>query len=119
MKVLLNESVPRALGFNLNGHHVRTAHSQGFSALSNGELMQAMLDEGFEVLITFDQNLPYQQNEKLPVAVIVLIAPNNRVETARSFVPQLLETLSDLEIGQLVQAKPVVKIQPVRKSWAH
>ena len=103
MKVLLDESVPRALGFELAGHHVRTAQSQGFSTLSNGKLMQAMLDEGFEVLITFDQNLPYQQNEELPVAVIVLIAPNNRVETARSFAPQLLKTLPDLKIGQLVK----------------
>ena len=65
--------------------------------------MQAMLDEGFEVLVTFDQSLPYQQNEKLPVAVIVLIAPNNRVETARSFAPQLLKTLTDLKVGQLVK----------------
>ncbi len=106
MKVLLDESVPRTLGFDLAGHYVRTAQSQGFSTLSNGKLMQAMLDEGFEVLITFDQNLPYQQNEKLPVAVIVLIAPNNRVETARSFAPQLLESLSDLKIGQLVKISP-------------
>ena len=65
-----------------------------------------MLDEGFEVLITFDQNLPYQQNEQLPVAVIVLIAPNNRVDTARSFAPQLLETPSDLKIGQLAKLSP-------------
>jgi hypothetical protein len=107
MKVLLDESVPRALGFELEGHYVRTAQSQGFSTLSNGKLMQAMLDEGFEVLITFDQNLPYQQNEDLPVAVIVLVAPNNRVETARSFAPQLLETLTDLKIGQLVKLSHV------------
>ena len=103
MRVLLDESVPRALGFELAGYYVRTAQSQGFSTLSNGKLMQAMLDEGFEVLVTFDQNLPYQQNEELPVAVIVLIAPNNRVETARSFAPQLLKPLPDLKIGQLVK----------------
>ena len=87
MKVLLDESVPRALGFELAGHFVRTAQPRGFSTLSNGKLMKAMLDDGFEVLITFDKNLPFQQNEELPVAVIVLIAPNNRVETARSFAP--------------------------------
>ena len=103
MKVLRDESVPRTLGFSLAGHYVRTAQSQGFSTLSNGKLMQAMLDAGFEVLITFDQNLPYQQNEKLPVAVIVLIAPNNRVEIAQKFAPQLLATLLELKIGQLVK----------------
>lgn len=103
MKVLLDESVPRALGFSLAGHHVRTAQSQGFSTLSNGKLIQAMVVEGFEVLVTFDQNLPYQQNEKLPVAVVILIALNNRVETAQSFAPQLLETLAELKPGQLVK----------------
>ena len=105
MNVLLDESVPRALGFELTGHFVRTAQSQGFSSLSNGKLMQAMLDKGFEVLVTFDQNLPYQQNEKLLVAVVVLIASNNRFETAKAFVPQLLFALATLEIGQLVKLK--------------
>ena len=47
MKVVLDESVRRALDFDLDGHHVRTAQSQGFSTLSNGMPMQAMLDEGF------------------------------------------------------------------------
>ena len=72
-----------------------------------------MLVEGFEVSITFDQYLPNQQNEEPSVAVIVLIAPNNRVETARNFAPQLLETLSDLKNGQLVQRKPVRKAGPL------
>jgi hypothetical protein len=103
MNILLDESAPRVLGFELTGHFVRTAQSQGFSALSNGRLMQAMLDKGFEALITFDQNLPYQQSELLPVAVIVLVAPNNRVETALAFTPQLMQTLTTLEIGQLVK----------------
>lgn len=103
MHVLLDESVPRALGFELTGHFVRTAQSQGFSTLSNGKLMQAMLDADFEVLVTFDQNLPYQQNEQLPVAVVVLVAPNNRLETAKRFVPQLLQSLAALTSGQLVR----------------
>jgi len=103
MKVLLDESVPRRLGFELTGHFVRTAQSAGFSSLSNGKLLQAMLDEGFEVLVTFDQNLPYQQNVNLPVAVIVLVAPNNRFETAKQFVPQLLETFKTLTHGQLIR----------------
>ncbi len=103
MKVLLDESVPRRLGFELTGHFVRTAQAAGFSSLSNGKLMQAMLDEGFEVLVTFDQNLPYQQNADLPVTVIVLIASNNRLETAKQFAPQLLAALGTLKQGQLIR----------------
>ena len=55
----------------------------------------------FEVLVTFDQNLPYQQNTALPVAVVVLVASNNRVETAMKFVPRLLSTLVSLTAGQI------------------
>jgi hypothetical protein len=103
MRVLLDESVPRALGFELEGHFVRTAQSVGFSTLSNGKLMQAMVEMGFEVLITFDQNLPYQQNSRLPVAIIILIAQNNRVETAKCFADSILRALTTLQIGQLVR----------------
>ncbi len=103
MKVLLDESVPRALGFELEGHFVRTTQSVGFSTLSNGKLMQAMVEMGFEVLITFDQNLPYQHNAKLPVAIIILMAPNNRVETAKGVANSILATLITCKPGQLVR----------------
>ena len=103
MRVLLDESVPRALGFAITGHFVRTAQNAGFAGLLNGELLVAMKAGGFDVLVTFDQNLPYQQNVVLPVAVVVLVALNNRVETALRFVPGLLHILESLKVGQLVR----------------
>ena len=103
MRVLLDESVPRAFGFAITGHFVRTAQTAGFAGLLNGELLAAMKTANFDVLVTFDQNLPYQQNTTLPVAVVLLIAPNNRVETALRFVPELLNALAFLEHGQLVK----------------
>lgn len=105
MHILLDESVPRALGFLIQGHFVRTAQSAGFAGLLNGQLLTAMKLAGFDVLITFDQNLPYQQNTNLPVAVIVLVAPNNRVETALKFAPHILGALGNLAAGQLLQIK--------------
>jgi hypothetical protein len=65
--------------------------------------MQAMVEMGFEVLITFDQNLPYQQNANLPVAIIILIAQNNRVETAKGFASSILKTLTTVQTGELVR----------------
>lgn len=103
MNILLDESVPRALGFSLHGHYVRTAQFMGFSALSNGKLLKAMQDAGFEVLITFDQNLPYQQNSDLPVSVIVLVATNNRINTALSFAPSILTALNGVTEPTLVR----------------
>ena len=59
--------------------------------------------EGFDALVTFDQNLPYQQNIRLPVAVIVLVAPNNRVETAVRLAPLILDGLINLKAGELLR----------------
>lgn len=103
MRILLDESVPRALGFLIQGHFVRTAQTAGFAGLLNGELLAAMKSAEFDALVTFDQNLPYQQNANLPVTVIVLIAPNNRVETALNFVPLILSALANLNAGQLLR----------------
>lgn len=97
MRILLDESVPRALGFALEGHFVRTVQADGLAGLSNGKLLQAMQAQAFEVLVTFDQNLPYQQNPQLPVMVIVLVANDNRVETAKAFAPRILERLQTLQ----------------------
>ena len=95
MQLLLDESVPKALGFALSPYFVRTAQTAGFAGLLNGELMSAMKAAGYDVLITFDQNLPYQQNANLPVAVLVLKAKDNRVATALSFASKILALLEN------------------------
>ncbi len=56
MKILLDESVPKALGFELSGHFVRNVQTMGWSGVSNGRLLKLMADNGFEVLISCDQN---------------------------------------------------------------
>jgi hypothetical protein len=103
MRVLLDESVPKALGFVIEGHFVRSAQTAGFAGLLNGELMAAMKQANYDALITFDQNLPYQQNAQLPVTVIVLVAQNNRVETALRFAPGISKALETLQPAQLVK----------------
>lgn len=61
MRVLLDECVPRALGKELVGHDVRTVTEAGWEGMKNGELLQ--LAAGlFDVLLTVDRNLEYQQN---------------------------------------------------------
>jgi hypothetical protein len=65
--------------------------------------MAAMVDANYDVLITFDQNLPYQQNVVLPVSVLVLIAQNNRVETALQFAPWIQNVLAQCLPGQLIK----------------
>jgi len=93
MRIPLDESLPRKLGFLLVGHYVRTVQQVGFSGLSNGKLLVAAASD-FDVLITGDQNMEYQQNQSgLPLGVIVLNACNNKLESFLPLVSELLTTL--------------------------
>ena len=97
MRVLLDESVPKALGFQLEGHFVRTAQAAGFGGMSNGKLLAAMKAADFEVLVTCDQNLPYQQGIDIPVKVLVLVAKDNRVTTILEFTQVLLYAFVEIQ----------------------
>ncbi len=61
-RILLDHNIPFPLTRHLPGHHVVHASQVGWEAISNGLLIAAAENGGFEVLITADQNLEYQQN---------------------------------------------------------
>jgi predicted nuclease of predicted toxin-antitoxin system len=103
MRILLDESLPRNLGHALPGHKVRTVPQMGWAGLKNGELLRRATGQ-FDVLVTGDQNLEYQQNlARLLIPVVVLIAVNNRIETLHPLVPKLLQVLSPIAPGELVR----------------
>ena len=103
MRILLDESLPRPLARLLPEHDVRTVAAMGWAGKRNGELLQLAAAD-FDALLTADQNLEHQQNlGALPLAVIVLVAPTNRVESLRLLIPHLLETLQTLAPGQFVR----------------
>ena len=103
MRILLDESLPRKLALELTGHEAQTVQRRGWSGLKNGALLRAASQE-FQVLITGDQNLEFQQNPAaLPISVIILVAVNNRIETLRPLVPRVLEVLQSIRPGQLVR----------------
>lgn len=63
----------------------------GWSGLKNGALLTAMAANGFEVLLTVDQNLRYQQNlATYGAAIVVMIAPTNRIDDLRALAPAVL-----------------------------
>ncbi len=61
MRILLDESLPRKLALEFSGHEVQTVQKHGWSGLKNGELLRRASAE-FDVLVTGDQNIEYQQN---------------------------------------------------------
>jgi uncharacterized protein DUF5615 len=97
VRVLLDESVPRPLAQLLVGHDVRTVTQLGWTGVKNGELLSRAA-ESFDVVLTADQNIEFQQNlAKLPVAVVVIIAKTNRIESLEPLVPQILAVLETLQ----------------------
>lgn len=102
MRVLLDESLPRPFAALLSGHEVRTVAAVGWSGTENGELLR-LAAESFDVLLTADRNLEHQQNlTTLPISVVVLVAPTNRLESLTPLVPELLELLKALPPHRVV-----------------
>ena len=91
MLVLLDEQLPRHLAREIGGHNVSTVQQRGWAGLKNGELLRVAADAGFEVLVTADRNLQFQQNlSQSRLGIILLIAPSNALEDLRPLVPKLL-----------------------------
>ena len=75
MRILFDQGTPVPLRQHLNRHVVDTAFERGWSALSNGELLDVAEQEGYELLITTDQNLRYQQHlADRRLAILVLLS---------------------------------------------
>jgi predicted nuclease of predicted toxin-antitoxin system len=103
MRILLDESLPQELQHELPGHDVLTVRKAGWSALKNGELLRRAA-ERFDVFLTADQNLQFQQNlAKLPISVVVLVASSNRMNTLHPLIPGLLEALNTLPPRTLIR----------------
>jgi predicted nuclease of predicted toxin-antitoxin system len=103
MRVLLDECVPRRLGRELPGHEVFTVTGRGWSGIKNGKLL-ALADAEFEVFLTVDQNLKYQQNlTTFRIAVILLVARNNRLQTLLPLMPEVSETLDKISAGEFIR----------------
>lgn len=78
MKILLDENVPQKLRLLVEGSHtVATAWFQGWSGLKNGALLDAAEEAGFELFITADQGLSFQQNLTGRKIALVVLSTNN------------------------------------------
>jgi hypothetical protein len=76
----------------------------GWSGKRNGELLALMLGNGFEVFVTVDRNIPFQQNIAASrMAVLVLLAPSNRIVDRLPVIPAALPGLSALKPGDVLE----------------
>lgn len=105
MKILLDESVPRKLKFDFGeNHEVRTVRDEGWLGKKNGNLLKLIIEHNFELFITVDHNLPYQQNLKnLPLIISVFCAFDNRRETLALLIPKLLDRLAQENLQGVIE----------------
>ena len=93
MRILLDECAPKRLRTLLAGHEVITVPDAGWAGLKNGELLKKAA-ESFDVFLTVDRNLAFQQNpSSLPIAVVVLKSASTKFKDMAALVPKILQLL--------------------------
>jgi predicted nuclease of predicted toxin-antitoxin system len=104
MKILLDESLPRKLRNDFGAEHeVWTVRDKGWLGKKNGELLKLMVADFFNLFVTVDRNLSYQQNiEHLPLTIIVLSALDNRRETLKELIPKLFDRLAKGDLPKVI-----------------
>ena len=104
MRILLDECVPMPLRREFPGHDVRTIREMGWAGKKNGELLALMAGAGLQALLTVDRNLRYQRNLAASgVAVVVMVAPTNRLADLAPLVPAVEAALINLQAGVAVE----------------
>ena len=101
--MLLDECIPKRLGREFAQHEVSTVQQAGWGGLENGRLLRAA-ERDFDVFITVDQNLQFQQSVSgFAIAVVVLQARSNDIEDLRPLAPRVRAILAELRPGQVVR----------------
>lgn len=100
-RVLFDENMPRKLRRDLPEFLVRTAQEEGWSAFKNGELLKRASLK-FDVLVTIDQRMRYQQNvPQFDIGIVVIEVRDTRLIHLRPLVPQLRDAIASIAPGEV------------------
>ena len=105
MRILLDECVPRKLKFMFiaAGHDCETVREAGFGGMTNGKLL-AQAELLFDVLVTIDRNIQYQQNlASRNIAILILCVYSNDISDIQPLVPNAVNALKSIKPGQVVE----------------
>lgn len=109
MKILVDECLPAPIKDSLSpfGHDCKTVREIGFGNKKNGELL-ALADGKWDVLLTSDRNIKYQQNMTgRKISILILCAKSNRLKDLLPLMPACAQALLSIENGQVVEIGPV------------
>ena len=99
MRVLFDQGTPAPLGRMLVGHSVETAYERGWSNMSNGDLLNAAEDASFDLFVTTDQELRYQQN-LVGRRLAILVLPTTRWPTIQQHAAEIVAAIASIQAGE-------------------
>lgn len=102
MRILFDQGTPVPLRQHLVGHSVDTAFEKGWAHLQNGDLLESAEQEGYELFLTTDQNLPHQQNlSERSIRVLVLLSTSwPRIQLR---VDDIRDGIDRLKLGEVME----------------
>jgi predicted nuclease of predicted toxin-antitoxin system len=109
MKILMDECLPAKLKSAVTalGHDCQTVRQAGFGSKKNGELL-AIAEGHWDVLLTSDRNIKYQQNMTgRNVAILILCARSNRMKDLLPLMPLCSQALLAIKPGQVIDVGPI------------
>ncbi len=107
MRILIDECLNWRLGRALTGHYAVSAQKMGWSGIKNGQLLKLAVENAFDVFLTGDRNLSFQQNTtQFQIAVVVLEADGIQLHQTLPLMPKVLALLPTLQPGQVVKIVP-------------
>ena len=101
MKIIIDECVPYIVKKDLTQRQIKTVREMGWSGIQNGELLK-LVNAEFDIFITSDKNLRYQQNlENVNLSIILL--PSNQVPVIKGLLPQIDAAISKIKPGNFME----------------
>lgn len=102
MKILLDECLPVDFRHSIPGHEVHSAEWAGLKGRTNGELLTSAEAAGYQVLLTVDQGLAYQNNlSNCSIAVLAIRSKTNQLEDLIPLVDSILAALAGIRPGEV------------------
>ena len=101
MRILLDECVPRPLRRFLTAHSVQTAQQAGLGGYKNGQLLKAA-EDAFDLMVTSDRNLRYQQNLSGRSLAILILSTNNRSKVLANG-ERILEAVNGMKPSEFLE----------------
>ncbi len=98
MKILLDECLPARFKTYLLDHDVYSVYELGLSGVKNGKLLRYCKDNHFNIILTIDKNMMYQQNlNNYPISIVVLNSKSSKIEELKTFLPEFEKNITGFE----------------------